>query len=121
MKSSAQCDYKYSKEKHEELNGALSEVVTNYFTERFPDVEVTKIDFSSKYTNEWHFRKEKAVARDHNFRINFKQKELAEMDFGEKVKNLMKAQTHFPVPEGKQFLLLGRTLLEQLAFDDNER
>ena len=121
VKISNQGDYKkYSKEIHEGLNGALNDVVTKYFSDELPEIEVSKIDFSARYTNEWYYHKDRAVSRDHKFRIHYKQKE-----FSEKVKNLMKAQTNVPVPKGvgTKFVLIGKTLicLEKLALVENDR
>ena len=131
VKSSAMCDYNYSMEKHEEMNGALNDIVTKYLSDEFPEVEVSKIDFSSRYTNEWYYQnKERAVARDHKFRVNFKQKDLSKKNFSDVMKNLMKAQTYVPVPEGKNFVVLGkkendkrkpRVHLDQLVLVDNNR
>ena len=126
VKTSNQGDYKkYNKEIHEGLNGALNNVVTKYLSEEFPEVEVSKIDFSERYTNEWYYHKERAVSRDHKFRLHYKQKELSEKDFSEKVNNLMKAQTNVPIPKvvGTKFVLLGKILIcvEQLTLVENDR
>ena len=122
-------DFYYTMDKHEELNEALNVVVSKYLSDEFPDVEISKIDFSTRHTNEWYYHKpEKAVARDHKFRVNFKQKgkeqDLSEKDFSDEMKNLMKAQTLVPIPAGKKFILLGqkeKVKLEQLVLVANNR
>ena len=115
--------------KHEEINEAISDVVTKYLVEEFPDVEITKIDFSTRYTNEWFYHREKYVSRDHKFRIQFKKKDKDE-DLSDKMKILMMNNTLVPVPEGKKFKLIGikekdrrKALihLEQLMLVENDR
>ena len=133
VESGAMCEYDfYNVEKHEEVNEALNGMVKEFLSKEFPEVEISKIDFSTRYTNEWFYPKHgpvRAVARDHKLRVNYKQKNSS-VNFSDAMKNAMKAQTLIPVPEGKGGILLGKKEkarrknlihLEQLVLVENDR
>ena len=120
-------DYYYTMGQHRVMNDALKVTVSNYLRDKFPDVEISKIDFSLDHANEWYYHKPvKAVSRDHKFRIVFKQKgskeDLSKKDFSDTLSDIMSEGEDIPIAIEKKYFLMEKgenVKLEYVKFVKN--